>query len=152
MAFKITYSVQNADMTELNKVYEKTYKEQTLKTGQEFPSWLGYEPVKTGQFIEDRNPANTDELLAKFHIFPESLIDKLFEKSRQAQKTWYKMPWKDKVKLMRKAADLISERNMEMATIVSMEVGKSRLEALGDVEEGADLRPVLWHGRNPFIN
>ncbi len=41
--------------------------------------------------------------------------------------------------LLRRAADLISERSNELAALMAMEVGKNRLEALGDVEESADL-------------
>ena len=41
--------------------------------------------------------------------------------------------------LLRGAADLISERSNELAALMSLEVGKNRLEALGDVEESADL-------------
>jgi 1-pyrroline-5-carboxylate dehydrogenase len=40
---------------------------------------------------------------------------------------------------MRAAADLISERQFDYAALMSFEVGKNRLEALGDVEETADL-------------
>jgi 1-pyrroline-5-carboxylate dehydrogenase len=40
---------------------------------------------------------------------------------------------------MRRAADLISDRAYEYAALMSFEVGKNRLEALGDVEETADL-------------
>ena len=40
---------------------------------------------------------------------------------------------------MRRIADLISERQMELAALMAIEVGKNRLEALGDVEETADL-------------
>ena len=40
---------------------------------------------------------------------------------------------------MRRAADLISERQMELAALMVLEVGKNRLEALGDVEETAEL-------------
>jgi len=40
---------------------------------------------------------------------------------------------------MRRMADLISERQMELAALMAIEVGKNRLEALGDVEETADL-------------
>jgi 1-pyrroline-5-carboxylate dehydrogenase len=40
---------------------------------------------------------------------------------------------------MRRMADLISERQMELAALMAIEVGKNRLEALGDVEESADL-------------
>ena len=40
---------------------------------------------------------------------------------------------------MRRAADLISERQFDYAALMAFEVGKNRLEALGDVEETADL-------------
>jgi acyl-CoA reductase-like NAD-dependent aldehyde dehydrogenase len=40
---------------------------------------------------------------------------------------------------MRRMADMISERQMELAALMAIEVGKNRLEALGDVEETADL-------------
>ena len=40
---------------------------------------------------------------------------------------------------MRRAADLISERQFDYAAFMAFEVGKNRLEALGDVEETADL-------------
>jgi len=40
---------------------------------------------------------------------------------------------------MRRMADMISERQMELAALMAIEVGKNRLESLGDVEETADL-------------
>jgi len=40
---------------------------------------------------------------------------------------------------MRNAAELISEKKFELAAIMSHEAGKNRLEAMGDVEESADL-------------
>ena len=40
--------------------------------------------------------------------------------------------------LLRKVAAIISERLFDLAAVDSMEVGKNRLEALGDVEETAD--------------
>ncbi len=51
-------------------------------------------------------------------------------------------PWQERVALLRRAADLISERQMVLAALMAIEVGKNRLEALGDVEETADL--IRW--------
>jgi 1-pyrroline-5-carboxylate dehydrogenase len=53
------------------------------------------------------------------------------------------MRWHERVSLLRRAADLISERQMTIAALMAMEVGKNRLEALGDVEETADL--IRWN-------
>ena len=55
----------------------------------------------------------------------------------RAQKTWGLTPWKERATIIRKAADLISERRMEISAIMSLETGKNRLESLGDVEESA---------------
>ena len=41
--------------------------------------------------------------------------------------------------ILRRAAELISERQMEYGGLMAIEVGKNRLEALGEVEEAADL-------------
>jgi 1-pyrroline-5-carboxylate dehydrogenase len=43
------------------------------------------------------------------------------------------------VELLRKAASLIEERIFELGAAMSLEVGKNRMEALGDVQETADL-------------
>jgi 1-pyrroline-5-carboxylate dehydrogenase len=40
---------------------------------------------------------------------------------------------------LRRAAGLIRERKYDLAAVMSLEVGKSRLEAMGDAEESADL-------------
>ncbi len=41
--------------------------------------------------------------------------------------------------VMRRAAELIRERKYDLAALMALEVGKSRLEAMGDAEESADL-------------
>jgi 1-pyrroline-5-carboxylate dehydrogenase len=43
------------------------------------------------------------------------------------------------VKLLRRAAELIRERKFDFAALMSLEVGKNRLESMGDAEESADL-------------
>jgi 1-pyrroline-5-carboxylate dehydrogenase len=59
--------------------------------------------------------------------------------ARAAAPGWARTPWLERIAVMRRMADLISERQMELAALMAIEVGKNRLEALGDVEETADL-------------
>lgn len=139
MGFKITYSVLNADMTELHAQFEKAMQAVRASLGKEIPSIVGGKPFTSGKFLEDRNPARQSELLAKFHTVPVSELDRLMETAVQAQKKWGFTPWPERAKLIRKAADLISERRLEIAAIMTLETGKNRLESLGDVEEAADL-------------
>ena len=53
--------------------------------------------------------------------------------------------WRRRVDLLRRAADIISEERFELSALMAMEVGKNRLEALGDVEESADLIRYYCH-------
>ena len=62
--------------------------------------------------------------------------------AREAFPAWSSRPWQERVAILRRVADIISERQMLYAALVSIEVGKNRLEALGDVEETADL--IRW--------
>lgn len=139
MSFKITYSVLNADMTELHQQFDAAVKKVRSNLGREFPSWIGGKAYTSGKFLEDRNPANTNELLAKFHETPASELDRVMDIAVEAQKKWGFTPWQERAKIIRKAADLISERRMELSAIMALETGKNRLESLGDVEESADL-------------
>ena len=59
--------------------------------------------------------------------------------ARAAQRGWARLPWRERVAILRRAAALIRERKYELAALMSLEVGKSRLEAMGDAEESADL-------------
>src|SRR2546426_10320776 len=56
-----------------------------------------------------------------------------------AQRGWARRPWPERVATLRRAAALIRERKFHLAALMSLEVGKSRLEAMGDAEESADL-------------
>jgi 1-pyrroline-5-carboxylate dehydrogenase len=61
------------------------------------------------------------------------------EAARKAFPGWAKTPWKTRVDLLNKAADLIDERIFELGAAMTLEVGKNRMESLGDVAETADL-------------
>ena len=139
MAFRITYSVMNADLSELHKEFDAALSTLKKSFGAEYPSWVGGKPVTSGKFIEDYCPSDTRQLLGKFHVLPLEQIPQVLEIAKKAQKDWGRRPWQERVSILRKAADLISERRLELAGIMVLEAGKNRLECLGDVEEAADL-------------
>ena len=93
----------------------------------------------TPEKIEDRSPANTDVVLGIFQKGGEQDAIDALAAARKAFPAWSRMKWQDRVALMRKAADLINERIFMISAALSMEVGKNRMESLGDVAETADL-------------
>jgi 1-pyrroline-5-carboxylate dehydrogenase len=59
--------------------------------------------------------------------------------AKRAFPDWSRRSWQERVALVRRAAENIDRRTFEMAVVVGLEVGKSRMEAIGDVAETADL-------------
>ena len=52
---------------------------------------------------------------------------------------WSRRPWAERVAALRRAADGIESQKHEIACACLFEVGKSRMEAVGEVEEAIDL-------------
>src|SRR5918994_857195 len=61
------------------------------------------------------------------------------EAARKAFPAWSRTPWQKRVQLVRKAAANIEKRIFELGAAMALEVGKNRMESLGDVQETADL-------------
>jgi 1-pyrroline-5-carboxylate dehydrogenase len=89
--------------------------------------------------FEDRSPSNTDVVLGLFQKGGPAEAQFALESADKAFSVWSRMKWQDRVILVRKAAEIMDDRTFEMGVAVSLEVGKNRMEALGDVAETADL-------------
>lgn len=141
---KITYATLAAANPELHAAFDAAVQEAKAKFGMAYPMYIDGEQVWADETFDDRSPINTDWLIGKFQKGTAEHGKQALAAARAAFPGWGKRtPWQERVALMRKAADLISERTVEIAAAVSLEVGKNRLEALGDVEETADL--IRWY-------
>ncbi len=137
---KITYTSANADMTEFHKLFDAALKAVRAKAGQEHPLWIDGKAVKSASpLIEDVSPIDTSFLLGRFASAAPEHVDLAVKAARREQKAWAALPWKSRLATLRKAAAEIRRRKYEIAAVMSLEVGKSRMEAMGDAEESADL-------------
>lgn len=108
--------------------------------GKSYPMFIGGKPVQRNvEPFADVSPVNTDWTLGYFQQGAVQDAQDAIAAARQAFPAWRDMGWKQRVKIVRKAADLIGKRIFEIAAVLTIEVGKNRTEALGDVQEGIDL-------------
>jgi 1-pyrroline-5-carboxylate dehydrogenase len=89
--------------------------------------------------FEDRDPADPDRLIARFPRSTPADVARALAGAKAAYPAWSGRPWQERVAILRAAAEIISSRMAELAAIMTVEVGKNRLEAMGDAEEAADL-------------
>jgi 1-pyrroline-5-carboxylate dehydrogenase len=136
---KITYATLSADNEELQSAFDRALAEAKTQLGQRYPMLIGEERRFGNEEFEDRSPIDTGLLVSRFPVGGRQDVQDAVAAAREAFPGWRDLGWRRRIELMRRAADLISERQFEYAALMAFEVGKNRLEALGDVEETADL-------------
>ncbi len=137
---KITYATLSADNEELQSAFDEAI--ETVKStwlGKEFPMWINGQEVYTEEKLEDFSPLDTDLKLGVFQSGNRQHSKDAIAAAKAAFPGWKATPWQERVALIRKAAEILSNRSLELSAVMILEVGKSRLEALGEVEEAADL-------------
>lgn len=136
---KITYATLRADNEELHALYEAGLEKARARLGQYHRNFVdGAERDGDGTF-EVRSPIDAEILVGTFAKGTRADAEDAIAAARRAQPAWFRLGWEKRLEILRRAADLISERQMEYGGLMAIEVGKTRLEALGEVEEAADL-------------
>ncbi|MGI8930500.1 MAG: aldehyde dehydrogenase family protein [Candidatus Limnocylindria bacterium] len=136
---KITYATLSGDNEELQSAFDAALERARAQLGRTYPMIIGSEERTGAETFEDRSPIDRDLVLARFPVGTRQDVRDAIDAAREAFPAWRDTPWRDRLEIVRRAAELISDRQFDYAALMSLEVGKNRLEALGDVEETADL-------------
>jgi 1-pyrroline-5-carboxylate dehydrogenase len=128
--FKLTYATMFNPPEELHTRFDAALAKVKASLGKEYPMIIGNKDVFAGEKYERHSPVNTDWVLAVMQKGNEQHARQALAAARQAFPGW---------RLLRKVADLIDQRMFEMGPAMAFEVGKNRMECLGDIAETADL-------------
>ena len=136
---KITYATLSAQNEELQAAFDAALKRARAELGRSYPMLIGAEERRGSDEFEDRSPIDRSVVVSRFPVGTRQDVRDAVAAARAAYPGWRDLGWRKRVEVMRRAADIISERQFEYAALMTLEVGKNRLESLGDVEETADL-------------
>jgi len=137
---KVTYTSASADLTAFHRLFDAALGGVRASAGARHPLCIDGRPVEsTSEDLVDTSPIDTSVVLGRFASATLQHVEQAVQAARGAQPAWSSTPWKGRAALLRRAAELIRERKFEIGAIMSLEVGKSRMEAMGDAEESADL-------------
>jgi 1-pyrroline-5-carboxylate dehydrogenase len=137
--FKLTYATMFNPPEELHERFENALAAVRSRLGQEHAMIVDGKDKTAAEKFEDRSPVDTDVVLGVFQKGTAEDANDAVQAAKKAFPKWSHLPWQERVALVRRAADLLDERIYEIGAVVAMEVGKNRMEALGDVAETADL-------------
>lgn len=90
-----------------------------------------------GRHIEDEGGAPLDviypatgELIARLHTATPNIVELAIEAARAAQPAWARLKPVERGRVLRRAADLLRERNAELARLETLDTGKPIQETL----------------------
>jgi 1-pyrroline-5-carboxylate dehydrogenase len=138
---KITYATLRNDNEELHAQFDAGVEKAKALLGGFHRNVVGGREREGEGTFEKRTPID-GSVMGTFARGTRQDVRDAIAAAREAFPAWGGRPWQERVAILRRVADVISERQMEFSALLAMEVGKNRLEALGDVEETADL--IRW--------
>jgi len=92
-----------------------------------------------GVVFERFDPCHPSVRVSAAHPAPTELVTEAVTVARNAFKVWRRTTIEQRCSSLLEAADRISAGVAELSAILSAETGKTRLEAIGEVEEAADI-------------
>src|SRR3954471_14878294 len=108
-------------------------------------------PSVTGRTIENRNPADTDDLIGLFQDSGRADVEAAIEAATRAYDTWRLVPAPVRAEMRFKVAQLIADRKEQYARDMTREMGKVLSETRGDVQEAIDMTFYMaGEGRRMF--
>ena len=92
----------------------------------------------TGETFENRNPADTREVVGIFQKSGKEDVDAAIAAAGRAFAKWRRVPAPRRAEVVYKAAEMLIERKEEYSRDMTREMGKILKETRGDVQEAID--------------
>ncbi len=107
--------------------------------------------ASTGETFENRNPADTRDVVAIFQKSAKADVDAAVDAASRAFKKWRLVPAPRRAEIIYKAAEILFERKEDYARDMTREMGKVLKETRGDVQEAVDTAYYMaGEGRRMF--
>ena len=137
--FKLTYSTMFDPPEELHRHFDAAVTAVRGSLGAEHPMWIDGEDVRSAGQFSVHGPIDRRVVLGRFQAGDATHASAATGAAARACPAWAATPWRERVALLRRVAALIERRVYEFGAVLALEVGKNRMEALGEAQETADL-------------
>jgi acyl-CoA reductase-like NAD-dependent aldehyde dehydrogenase len=108
---------------------------------EEYRNYIAGEWVapSSGNYIENRNPADTRDLIGRFPASTAEDVDRAVSAAADAFQKWRKTPAPRRAEILFTVGEILIKRKEEFARAMTREMGKVLKEARGDVQEAIDM-------------
>jgi len=103
-----------------------------------YPNHIGGLPMFSEKVFRDLSPADQDLTVGLFQQSSAGDVRWAIDSARDAFEEWSREDWDRRVALFERAAALMRRRKFYLAAAMTLDNGKPRHEAVGDVDEAID--------------
>jgi len=140
--FENELTLYKAVMNKKEDIFHTRYEDAIVKIGNElgktYPLIINGRDINTGSVLPVISPIDNRIIVGYVFKARKEHVKDAITSAKNSFKEWSKIDYKERVKIMRKAADIMSNNKYELAALISYENGKNRYEAVADVDEGID--------------
>jgi len=104
-----------------------------------FSNYINGEWIESAKTFEDRNPANTDEVVGLFTKATAADMTRAADAAEAAFPAWSSMPAPNRGAILFKAADLLERQFDQLGAEMTREEGKTLPEAKGEVRRAINI-------------
>jgi 1-pyrroline-5-carboxylate dehydrogenase len=137
METRLTYTTGSRS-AELDRAFETALAEAREHESEPLSHLVAGREVAAGETFEREDPSRRERVASRAREGREVVLDAVTT-ARPAQREWRRLPYAERVEVLRATERLIDERKLDLAAAISLEVGKVRTESIAEVEEAIDL-------------
>ena len=138
---RVTYSNVDIDLSRVHAHVDALLPEfERQALGQPLQSIVGADRQPASGAVETlTSPIDGRLVLGTLHVATPATVTAAVEAAAKAFRSWSAKPYPERVVVIRRFARELSRQRFRLAMASLVEVGKSRLEAIGEAEEAVDL-------------
>jgi 1-pyrroline-5-carboxylate dehydrogenase len=137
---RVTYSNLGVDFSGVHTLLDKLIPEiQSKVLGKTWGNVIGAQTDdRSGKAYKVVSPIDSKILVGEFFDGNADTVDRAVGAALEAYKSWSTMPWQERLIRIRRWRDLVDAKKYELGVAALVEIGKSRMEAIGEAEECVD--------------
>lgn len=141
---RVTYSNIHTDFSPLHDWLDRELPLfQARVLGQNRPNRIAGRADEDGAAYEARSPIDRDIRLGRFVAASPAAVARAVAAAQAAYGAWARTSWRERAAAFRRLAEALARRKHDLGMALLIEVGKSRLESIGEAEETVDM--VLYY-------
>jgi len=131
-------AVDNKTTDEFDEHFENNLQKALTNLEVNYPIIINGEKIFSEDKIEVRSPSDSRILLATFPNATKDDTINAIDSANDSFQKWSDTSYQNRAQIFKDCAGIFSEKKFELAALLSLENGKTRIEAMGDIDEAID--------------